>query len=88
MSAEEKKQGSGWGWVLGILFGLAVGVVLALLFAPQSGEETRAKLQEQREQFSNRYDDALDQGREAYSRARDEVMTRMKEQQQEAKVRA
>ena len=37
-------QSEGRDFLLGFIFGGLVGAVLALLFAPQSGEETRAQI--------------------------------------------
>ena len=83
------KSGSGFFW--GFIFGLMVGAALAVLFAPQPGEETREQLAGQSgllrkrgqlnvEQLSStlreRYGDAIVQGREAYARAKDEVLGR------------
>ncbi len=68
-----------------------VGAALAMLFAPQSGEETRDQLSEQipevtkrsrmryselRSQLRERYGDAFTMGREAYNQAKDEVLSR------------
>jgi len=87
--AKREKSGSRFFW--GFVIGLAVGAALAILFAPQPGEETREQLAEQsevlrkrgqeralhlREDLRERYADALVQGREAYDRAKDEVMGR------------
>jgi hypothetical protein len=62
-----------------------------VLFAPQPGEDTREQLAEQsvvlrkrgairaeqlRADFKDRYGDAMTQGKEAYDRAKDEVLTR------------
>ncbi|HEV2457171.1 MAG TPA: YtxH domain-containing protein [Ktedonobacterales bacterium] len=83
------KSGSGFFW--GFVFGLAVGAALAVLFAPQPGEETRQQLAEQsqllrkRSQLNydelaatlrERFGDAMVQGREAYARSKDEVLGR------------
>jgi gas vesicle protein len=83
-----KSSGGRFFW---FVCGVAVGAGLAMLFAPQPGEETRKQLAEQAELFSKRgrldYDqivqtirerasDAIVLGREAYSRAKDEVNTR------------
>ncbi|HEX6541890.1 MAG TPA: YtxH domain-containing protein [Ktedonobacterales bacterium] len=86
------KQGkSRSGFFFGLMLGMAAGAALALLFAPQPGEETRSQLSESsvqlrrmgREgyqtlagQLRERYGDAFTQGREAYNQARDEIMTR------------
>ena len=66
------------GLVLGIGFGIAIGV----LIAPQSGEDMRAQLSEQgiplpagniSDELRSRANAALAQGREVYSRAKDEM---------------
>ncbi len=79
MSKGKKRGGSGNGFLFGVLLGMLAGVVLAILLAPQSGEETRAKLSEQSDLMRKNYGQALSQGREAYSRAREELLTRVKE---------
>lgn len=87
--AKEGKSGSGFFW--GFVLGLIVGGILAILYAPQPGEETRQQLSEQSielrkrsqlraeqlaTQVRERYGDAMIQANEAYSRTKDEVMTR------------
>ena len=72
------------------MLGLLTGVILAILYAPQTGEETREQLSEQSielrrrglenyQQFAaqvrERYGDAWQQGREAYGRTKDEVLS-------------
>lgn len=89
--AKKEKSGSGSGFFWGLVLGLAVGAALAVLFAPQPGEETREQLTEQslllrsrgrdraqqlKTELKGRYGDAMFQGREAYDRAKDEVLTR------------
>ena len=86
-----KQQKSGSGFFFGLMLGLAVGATLAILFAPQPGEETRSQLNEQiielrrrgqegygatDSQLRDRYGAAFAQYRDAYERARDEVLTR------------
>jgi gas vesicle protein len=86
-----KKGRSGRGFFFGLMLGLAVGATLGILFAPQAGEETRGQLGENSielrrfgrdgyqgltEQLRARYGDAFAQGREAYERAKDEVLAR------------
>lgn len=65
----------------GLCIGLALGVAAGLLLAPQSGEATRAQLSEQGitlssgglQELRSRANDALAQGRELYSRTKDEL---------------
>jgi gas vesicle protein len=72
-------------FLLGLFLGLAAGVALGLLFAPQSGELTRAQLREQgvllnsgsfNDQVRSRANEALTQGRELYSRTKIELTDR------------
>lgn len=82
----------------GLLVGLAVGIGVGLLLAPQSGEATRQQLTEQGvmlrdrsgnltgdlmaragglgEQIRARATDALSQGRELYTRTKDDLTER------------
>jgi gas vesicle protein len=88
--AKKDKQTSGSGFLWGLVLGLIAGVILAILYAPQTGEETREQLTEQSielrrrgvesyhqfaAQLRERYGDAWQQGREAYGRTRDEVLS-------------
>ena len=70
---------------VGLLIGLGLGVVVGLLIAPQSGEATRAKLNEQgimlrsgtlSDEIRSRANEALTQGRELYARTKDELTDR------------
>ena len=69
---------------IGFLAGFALGVAAGLILAPQSGEATRAQLSEQgiilrdrssglTEDIRARATNALSQGRDMYSRTRDEL---------------
>ena len=69
---------------IGFLAGFALGVAAGLILAPQSGEATRAQLSEQgivlRDRSSGltgeiraRATNALSQGRDMYSRTKDEL---------------
>lgn len=69
----------------GLLLGLAAGIGLGLLIAPQSGEATRAQLNEQSvalrsgafsDEVRTRAADALSQGRDLYSRTKGELTNR------------
>lgn len=70
---------------LGLLTGLGLGVLIGLLFAPQSGAATRSLLNEQSvklrsgelsDQIRARAREALDQGRDMYSRTKGELSER------------
>lgn len=69
----------------GLLVGLAVGIGLGLLIAPQSGEATRAQLGEQgvllrvgslNDEVRARAQEALVQGRELYARTKEDLTDR------------
>jgi gas vesicle protein len=72
-------------FLTGLLLGLGLGVIVGLLFAPQSGEATRAQLSEQgiilntehlKEAIRARATEALAQGSELYSRTKGELTER------------
>lgn len=67
---------------VGLLLGVGLGVVIGLLIAPQSGEDMRAQLSEQgiplptgniSDELRSRANAALTQGREVYSRTKDQM---------------
>jgi gas vesicle protein len=69
-------------FLIGILVGLGLGILVGLLIAPQSGEETRAQIGEQgvllrtgkfNEDIRTRTQEALAQGHELYQRTKDEL---------------
>lgn len=75
-------------FITGLLLGLGLGVIIGFLFAPQSGEATRAQLSEQgitlntdrlKEEIRARTTEALAQGRELYSRTKGELTERYNE---------
>jgi gas vesicle protein len=61
--------------VVWFLAGTAIGAAIALLYAPASGEETRAKLLDKagegRELFGERGRDLMDRGRELYNKGKE-----------------
>jgi gas vesicle protein len=72
-------------FLVGLLAGLGLGVLVGLLIAPQSGEATRAQLEEEGilSQTSKWYDkirtraqNAMLQGHESYNFAKDELSAR------------
>ncbi|HLG65516.1 MAG TPA: YtxH domain-containing protein [Ktedonosporobacter sp.] len=69
----------------GLLLGLGLGVLIGLLFAPQTGEATRAQLAEQGillrsgnfgDELRARANEAMVQGRDLYNRTKDELSDR------------
>ena len=68
-----KRQKSGPGFIFGLMVGLVAGAAIAILLTPQTGEQTRGQLSVQ---LRERYGEAFEQGREAYERTKDEVISR------------
>ncbi len=71
-------------FVIGLVVGFALGIAVGLIMAPQSGEATRAQLNEQGimlrdrstglgDQIRVRATDALSQGRDLYARTKNEL---------------
>lgn len=71
-------------FVIGLLVGFGLGIAVGLIFAPQSGEATRAQLSEQgiilrdrsaglTGQLRERATMAMSQGREMYARTKGEL---------------
>ncbi|GAC1354686.1 MAG: hypothetical protein NVSMB38_33710 [Ktedonobacteraceae bacterium] len=72
-------------FLFGLLLGIGVGVAAGLIFAPQSGEATRAQLEERgimlrsgtlNDDIRTRANAALEQGRELYNRTKIELSDR------------
>ena len=72
-------------FIFGLLLGLGIGAAAGLIFAPQSGEATRAQLQERgimlrssdlNDDVRARANAALEQGRELYNRTKIELSDR------------
>ncbi|HID87004.1 MAG TPA: YtxH domain-containing protein [Anaerolineae bacterium] len=59
-------------FLAGLAFGCAVGLVLGLLWAPRSGEETK-------ELIRSRLDEAMAEGRRAAEAKRAELLARLEE---------
>ena len=70
MSREDNGAGLMW-----FLAGAAVGAAVALLYAPQSGEDTRRlivrKTEESRDVLADSGKDILDRGKELFDRGRE-----------------
>lgn len=72
-------------FLFGLLLGMGIGVAAGLIFAPQSGEATRAQLEERgimlrsgglNDDVRARANAALEQGRELYNRTKVELSDR------------
>ena len=64
---------SGGTVMLAFLVGALTGAAVALLFAPASGEETREYLGQKAREGRARARDAVEQGRDAYLRQREQL---------------
>ena len=56
--------------VLAFAIGAVAGAVLALLYAPASGEETRRRIADKTREGKQRLSTAVDRGREAFEQIR------------------
>ena len=71
-----QNQGIGGGTVLlAFIAGAAVGAAVELLFAPASGNETRAYVNRRAREARDRAAEAAEQGREMFNRQRDHLTT-------------
>ena len=73
VEAQEERSG-GWGWFFA---GLAIGASVALLYAPNSGKDTRKlitrKTQEAGDAVTSSSRDMVDRGKDIYDRGRQVV---------------
>jgi len=59
-----KKSDTSFGFAMGILAGMVGGIVAGILFAPKSGEESRAELKEAVDNFKSKYSPEILQAKE------------------------
>ena len=69
----ENESNSAGNTLLAFAVGAAVGAVIALLFAPAAGEETRRKIREKAKDGRDRAADLAREGRDFLNRQRDNV---------------
>jgi len=86
-----RDDGAGAGSILlAFIMGAVSGAAVALLYAPQSGRETREYLGERANEARNRATEAAARGREALNQGRDTLTTaieRGREAYQQARAR-
>jgi len=71
---KEKKRGGGWiSALVGFTAGAVVGAVTALLYAPQSGAETRGKIKERFNDLSEKAGDIIERSKESIEEAKDKM---------------
>jgi len=69
--AENEKNGGG-GFLLGLLMGAVGGFVAGMVFAPKSGEETRAFILDQSREWRDKADELTSAARERMATAANE----------------
>ena len=69
--AENESSGGG-GFLLGLLMGVVGGVVAGMIFAPKSGEETRAFILDQSREWRDKADELTSAARERMATAANE----------------
>jgi gas vesicle protein len=74
IEVRETKLGFGWGGVI-VAFGAGAiaGAITALLYAPQTGKETREKIKDRFSDFSESAGDFVDKSKEAFEEAKDKM---------------
>jgi len=66
----ESDESSGRSFAVGLLLGALVGAGVALLFAPQSGEETRRLIRKRSRRFANEARDKVDDFKDSVKKIR------------------
>ncbi len=79
-------ESHGWEFFTGFLLGSAVGAAVALLLAPQSGEETRALLRDQSLELRERGIELSEQARTRADQLAAETRQRAEELQQRGRM--
>lgn len=70
-------------FIIGILAGAAIGGVIALLYAPQSGKETRAQIKKKFEELEDEMDTLKEKASEKAGQVKEEIADRITKLQQE-----
>jgi len=78
-SIMEKQTGTFGSFALGFLFGGLVGAAVALLTAPQSGEETREQIQHETERLREQMAKAVDEMRSSIEESSEDFKKRAEE---------
>ncbi|MFA6450001.1 MAG: YtxH domain-containing protein [bacterium] len=76
IEVRETKRGIGWpGVLLAFGAGSIVGAITALLYAPQSGKDTREKIKDRFSDISDSAGELIDKSKEAFEEAKDKMST-------------
>ncbi len=60
--------------ITGVLVGASVGIIAGILIAPDSGKRTREKLTSKAKDLKTRFEDTLDDAKNAYNREVESLM--------------
>ena len=73
----EREESEGAGFATGLLLGVAIGAIAALLYAPKSGEEIRQEIKDladqQKDNLKNQWDRTKEKASEVVNTAREKV---------------
>ena len=64
---------SGSSFIIGLVFGAAIGAAIGFLYAPRPGTETRAMLKEKAEKAAEMAREAAEKAREAAAETRERI---------------
>ncbi|MEN8614651.1 YtxH domain-containing protein [Dehalogenimonas sp. THU2] len=68
---------NGGNFALGLILGTAIGIGIGLLYAPTTGDETRALLKEKAAELSDRADEFADKVKEGAALAKHNLESRL-----------
>jgi len=75
----DNSSGSGFAFIAGLAVGAVVGGIAGLLFAPETGDETRKKLQEKSKVISDDLYDKFDEFKDTVTEALENVKEKVED---------
>lgn len=75
----DNNSGSGFAFIAGLAVGAAVGAIAGLLFAPETGDETRKKLTEKSKVISEDLYDKFDEFKDTVTDALENVKSKVED---------